>query len=146
MCSFFESLAGPFSTLVSSFNSFLRCADSDGLTFLNFTPFSLCVPVPAVKLRAFKYLICNFFFFLRCVVTMACVCKRNESKSRPSYNAKRFAPAPNYKCTDSLSIRWCSFLERLARPFFEKKKKSQWAHSNFDSFSTMHTDRLSAHL
>ena len=32
MCSFFESLAGPFSTLVGSCNSFLRCADSDGLT------------------------------------------------------------------------------------------------------------------
>ena len=47
MCSFFESLAGPFSTLVGSFNSFLRCADSDGLTFLNFKPFSLCVPVHA---------------------------------------------------------------------------------------------------
>ena len=59
MCSFFESLVGPFSTLVGSFISFLRCADGDGLTFLNFTPFSLCVPVPAVKLRAFKYLISN---------------------------------------------------------------------------------------
>ena len=55
MCSFVENLAGPFSTLVSSFNSFLLCADSDGLTFLNFTPFSLCIPVPAVKLRAFQY-------------------------------------------------------------------------------------------
>ena len=39
-------------------------------------------------------------------------------------NAKRFAPAPNYKCADSLSIRLCSFLERLAGPFLKKKK---WA-------------------
>ena len=54
MCSFFESLAGPFSTLVGSFNSFLRCVDR--LTFLNFKPFSLCVSVLAVKLSAFKYL------------------------------------------------------------------------------------------
>ena len=54
---------------------------------------------------------------------MACGCKINESKSRPSSNAKRFVPAPNYKCTDNLSISRSSFLERLARPFFEKKKK-----------------------
>ena len=46
----FKSLAGPISTIVGSFNSFLQCEDSDGLTFLNFTPFSLCVPVPEVKL------------------------------------------------------------------------------------------------
>ena len=54
MCSFLESLVGSFSTLVGSFDSFLRCADSDGLTFLNFSPFSLCVPVPAVELHAFQ--------------------------------------------------------------------------------------------
>ena len=79
---FLESLAGPFSTLVGSFNSFLRseillrCAESDGLNFFNFTPFSLCVPVPAVKFqvffKTFSYPCC-----VTCVVTMACGCKRN---------------------------------------------------------------------
>ena len=52
---FFESLARLFWALVASFNSFLRCADNDGVTFRNFTPFSLCVPVPAVKLCTFNF-------------------------------------------------------------------------------------------
>ena len=58
MCSFFERLAGPFSTTVESLDSFQPCAASNGLTFLNSTPFSLSVSIPAVdivKLRAFKY-------------------------------------------------------------------------------------------
>ena len=64
--------------------------------------------------------------------------KRNATKrsqNHTSSNAKRFAPAPNYKCTNRLSFRWCSFQVRLPRPFLKTKKR--WALSNFDSFSTM---------
>ena len=45
-----------------------------------------------------------------------------ESKSRPSSNAKRFAPARNYKCVDGQSIHRCYFLQYLARPFLKTKR------------------------
>ena len=48
LCSFFESLAGPFRTKVDSLvDSFQRCADSDGLTFLFHNFYSQCF-FPAV--------------------------------------------------------------------------------------------------
>ena len=47
---FSEHLAGPFLPKVDSLDCFQRCADSDGLTFLNSTPFSLSVSIPAVDI------------------------------------------------------------------------------------------------
>ena len=47
---FFEHLAGPVLPKVDSLDCFQRCADSDGLTFLNSTPCSLSVSIPAVDI------------------------------------------------------------------------------------------------
>ena len=94
---------------------FLRCTDSDRL---NFIPLSFCVPVSAVELRALKYVT------FRCPVAIwpAGVNEMPPKRKSKLHPVTRFAPAPIYKCADSQSIRLCSFLKRLAKPFLKKKK------------------------
>ena len=91
MCSFlFFGLAGPFSRLVGSFTSFLRCTDSDRL-ILNFTPFSFYVPVPASLIC--NYPCCPVALRKLCPVTVKEIPPKRKSKLHPSSNAKRFAPS-----------------------------------------------------